>query len=361
MTLHRLSLIACLAACSSSSATGDDLPDCPTGNCGQPSFRRAVPTRAKVRIERPTGTSRKQKLAPPVIGHGRAVALEAVSPALLVVDERVVMIDTVVDELFTELEASATATPELETAGEHVWRAADPGLAGRDDVLRITTTDDVHFQITYFIVPHGGAAAGAPIVHGEVRLANDADVLDFELTIDFDAYTAVDPTAASGGDMVLAAMPFSGGTEHWFDFHDVWTGNGPVANTRTTAWTFADDSGALEYVADVEGAPATVYARWDERGGRYDHHTQYVEANLGPVDEIVTNCWDATGGEDFDAWAVIDAQRNYYGEIDGTETACAFGPVADHPDPGSEFDDLPRAGEWQLLELLSWCYATGEC
>jgi hypothetical protein len=342
MTLHRFSLCFLLAACSSSSSPTPDVPDCPSGNCGQTSFRRAVPTRAKVRIDRPTGVG--QRRAP----------LELVSPALLAIDERIVAIDDMVDELFAELEASATVPPEIESDREHVWRSVDPELAGRDDVLRITTTDGVDFQIAYHIVAHGAAAGGAPVIRGSVHVPDD-EILDFDLTIDLAAYTVADPAYVGRGEILLAAMPFAGGTaEHWFDFRNVSIGGSAVANTLTTAWTFVDDSGALEYMGDVDGVPTTAYARWDARGGRYDHHLQYVEQDLGLVDEIMTNCWGATGAEDFAAWAVIDQAKNFYGELDGDEADCAFGPVADHPDPGSDFDDLPPAGTWKLLELMPW-------
>jgi len=342
MSLHRLTLLSLLAACSSSSSTEPDVPDCPSGNCGQTSFRRAVPTRAKVRIDRPTGAS------------NRRVPLAAVSQALLAVDERIVTIDKMVDELFGELEASSTTTPVIATDREHVWQVPDPDLAGRDDVLRITTSDGVDFQLAYFIVAHEAAPTGAPVIRGGVRVS-DEEISKFELTIDLAAYTTVDPAYAARGEVVIAAMPFSGGlAEHWFDFHNASWGGGPVANTRTTAWTFADDSGSLEYVADVDGEPTTAYARWDVRGGRYDHHTQYVEETLGFVDEIMTNCWGVTGAETFNAFAIIDQTQTFYGQLDGDEDACVFGPVADHPDPGNEFDDLPPAGAWKLLPLLPW-------
>jgi hypothetical protein len=342
MTLTRFTVFSILAACSSSSPTTPDVPVCPSGNCGQTSFRTAVPTRAKVRIQRPTGVG--QRRAP----------LDQVSPALLAVDERVVTIDKIVDELFTELEASATTTPEVETDLEHVWRSPDPELAGRDDVLRITTTNEVDFQIAYYIVPQDAAAAGAPVIRGNVKLAADDEILDFDLTVDLGAYTTADPAYKGRGEILIAAMPFAAGVaEHWFDFRNVSIGNSAVVNTLTTAWTFADDSGSLEYIADVDGVPTTAYARWDARGGRYDHHSQYVDANLGFVDEIMTNCWGPTGAEDFDAWAVIDEAGYYYGELDGNEGDCSFGPVADHPDPGTDFADLPPAGTWVLLDLLS--------
>jgi hypothetical protein len=319
-----------------------------------------------MRIGHPTGRA-SARLAPtapgPRIGHLRGAALEAISPALLAVDDQVVEIDLVIDEVFGELEASATTTPEVESDTEHVWRSADPELAGHDDVLRITSTDGVEFAIEYYIVPSGGEPGEvAPVVSGGVTLATEDEVLDFELEIDLDAYAAIDGAYPGTGAIVIASMPLAGGeSEHWYDYHAVSFDGGPVENSRTTAWAFAEGSGALEFVADFDGAEATVYARWDDRGGRYDHHVAWIDPEVGLVDEIATNCWDPTGAEDFDAWAIIDESLNYYGEVDGDEAACAFGPVEDHPNPTDEFDNLPADGEWTELELLSWCDVSSEC
>lgn len=362
-----------LAACSSSSegtGPGNPLPECKTGSCGKESFRRAVPTRSEVRVGHPTGSSssnaraaRTARTGTIELGKARTAALEAISPALLAVDQEITEIDAVVDEIFAELEASASTTPEVETDTEHRWRVADPELSGYDDVLRITSADGVRFAVDYYVVPAGAEpdATDVPVVSGEVRLA-DADALDFELEVDLDAFATVDPTYPGRGAIVVAAMPLAGGlSEHWFDFHAVSFDGGTAQTSRTTAWAFAEDSAAIELVADFGGAQATVYARWDAGGGRYDHHVEYVDPDVGLVDEIATNCWSATGREDFDAWAVIDQALAYYGELEGDEAACPFGPVADHPNPSAEFDNLPEDGEWALLELLSWCEVSSEC
>jgi len=178
---------------------------------------------------------------------------------------------------------------------------------------------------------------------------------DFDLTIDLDALDEVLAEDISG-DIVIAEMPFPGGErEVWYDFHQVDLGDGDIENSRTTYWELDDDdSAALEFVADWDDQIATAFARWDDDGGRYDHHTAYVDDQLGQVDEIATSCWTAGGAEVFDGWAVIDDAGEYYGEIDGDEAECDFGPVADHPDPGDEFDDLPGEGEWDDLELNSF-------
>jgi hypothetical protein len=365
-------IIGTLAACggtSSPSGGGNQLPECKSGNCGQEAFRRAVPTRGEVRIGHPTGRAaakraRKKGVATaPPVGHTRTAPLAAVSPALIDVDDQVGEIDDVVDELFAELEAAAGTTPEVESDTEHVWRSPDPELPGHDDVLEITTANGAVYEVAYYIVPAGAQTGSAqPVISGDVKLATDDDVLDFELDIDLDAYAAIDPVFDGQGLIVVAAMPLAGGlAEHWFDYHDVSFGNGPAETSRTTAWAFEEDSGALEYVADYDGNDATIYARWDAGGGRYDHHTTFTDPDVGLVDEIATNCWSAGGAETFDAWAVIDQDLNFYGELDGEESACEFGPVEDHPSPAADFADLPERGEWETLELLSWCDVSAEC
>jgi hypothetical protein len=360
-----------LPACggdSPSPKSGNQLPDCPSGNCGKETFRRAVPTRSEVKVDRPTGRA-AQKIArkkganqAPPAGHTRTAALEPVSPALISVDEQVGEIDAVVEEIFAELESVAGTTPEVETDTEHRWRTANPDLAGFDDVLEIKTADGATFDVAYYIVPEGEDVTGvAPVIHGDVRLSDDDD-LDFELDIELDAYADLDPSFGGQGLIVVAAMPLEGGlSEHWFDYHDVSFGDGSVETSRTTAWAFGEDSGALEYVAEYDGHPVTIYARWDETGGRYDHHAQFTDAEAGVVDEVATNCWDASGAEEFDAWAIIDKSDAFYGELDGEEGSCSFGPVQDHPNPGADFDELPESGAWEALELLDWCDVSASC
>lgn len=357
-------LLLSIAACSESPTPAGELPGCRTGNCGKSSFRAAVPTRAELRIASPTGKARMRRATAatvPPIGHSRHVALEAVSPALLMVDEQVVEINTVIDSVFGDLEAAAGTTPEVESDTEHQWRTADSDVPGHDNVLRITSSDGVRFEVDYFFVPTGGALAGEPLVSGEV-IARADDDLEFELEIDLDAAADANAAFDGQGQIVIAAKPLAGGeAELWYDYHAVSIEGSAVETSRTTSWSWAPDSGALEFLADIEGVEATIYARWDSDGGRYDHHLSWNDPDVGLVDEIATNCWSPSGAEDFDAWAVIDQDLNYYGELDGDEADCDFGPAADHPMPGADFDDLPEDGEWELLELLSWCEVSSAC
>lgn len=332
-----------LVACGGGGSDGGNgpLPGCPSGKCGQESFRRAVPQKAAVRIDGPQ-QGRKRSAAP---------ALDSPSEALVIVEEHIAEIDELVDDIFTDLEEVAGTTPEIEEEGEHLWRVASD-FEGFDELLHITTADDATFEIEYLIVPDGaGPDAAEPVIHGTVILADDEQD-DFDLTIDLDA---LDEVAVEGmsGDIVIAEMPFEAGErELWYDYHEVDFGDGDVENGLTTYWDFGDAAGgAIEFFADWADQTATAYARWDDEGGRYDHHTAYADPAHGQVDEIQTSCWGADGAEEFSGEAMIDAAGDYYGVIEGDEADCDFTPVADHPNPGDDFDDLPGEGEWDDLAL----------
>src|SRR5688500_13517118 len=93
LILSNLVLLS-LVGCSSDPPTTPELPGCPSGNCGREPFRVAVPTRADVRLSSPTKARRH-------------VALEAISPALLSVEDHIDEVNEVIDEVFGELEAAA--------------------------------------------------------------------------------------------------------------------------------------------------------------------------------------------------------------------------------------------------------------
>jgi hypothetical protein len=333
-----LVLLAIAACGGDSGGDSNPLPACPSGNCGQEQYRRAVPRKDGVRIPSPRNAN------------ARAKPLDAQSDALLVIDGHVMEIDEVVDAVFSDIEGAAGTTPEIESDTEHQWRNADPDLAGQEDVLRITSADGNQFDIEFLIGDVGfDAATATPVVSGTMVVDDDDGT--FELTLHLDALADVSGEDMAG-EIVIAEMPFEAGDrEVWYDFHAVDFGDGDVQDSRTTYWEFDESSHALEFVADWQDEVATVYARWDDEGGRYDHHTAFVDEELGQVDAIATNCWSDGGAEVFDAWAIID-EDEFYGELDGSEDACEFGPVEDHPDPGTDFDDLPADGEWDLLDLL---------
>jgi hypothetical protein len=334
------------AACGGGGGGGDDPLPCPSGNCGQESFRRAVPTSAALRIAEPTGRMQKR---------GGVASLDAVSGALTEVATEVDEINAVIDDIFSDLDDAVSEPPELETDTEHQWRYELVDFPGLDEVVRVTTTDGVTFTIEDYVGASGfEPATVAPVLHGDVVV--DGDVAEeLALTVDLDAYAEATGELAQG-EIVIAVMPLADGEDEvWFDFHEVSLDGGPIETSRTTAWSWDETSVGFEYVADVDGAVATVYARWDADGGRYDHHLAWDDPKAGPLEEIATNCWTVSGAEVFDAWAVFDTTGAFYGELDGEESSCEFGPVADHPDPSTDFDDLPDDGEWELLELGSIC------
>jgi hypothetical protein len=349
VSMLSVSLVPVFAACGGGGGDDDGpdpLPTCPSGNCGKETFRRAVPRSAAVRINGPGQASAR---------NASLYLLETPSSALVEVEEHVAEIDGLVDDIFGDLEEVAGTTPEIESDTEHLWRIPEAEVGDSDELLYVTTTDEATFQIEYLVGPDGfGPDDAEPIIYGTVVIDGDQQA-DFDLTIDLDALDEVFGEGMSG-DIVIAEMPFDGGErELWYDFHEVDFGDGDVENSRTTYWEFDDEgSGALEFVADWDGQIATAFARWDDDGGRYDHHTAYEDETLGLVDEIATSCWTVGGAEVFDGWALIDQKGSYYGELDGEEGSCEFGPVADHPDPGEEFDDLPGEGEWDDLELNSF-------
>ncbi len=330
---------------------------CREANCGESRFRSAVPARDSVRIQfgsqARVAPSSESSLAPNI---GRAQrALESTSPALLDTDEYVAEINGLVDGLFDNFEDLAGSAPEEESELLHVWRRESPEDASLDELLIVTAIDDETFSVELRTGDTGlGVDDGVALVYGEVVLDDEERKTDFSLTIDLDAFSEVVPSAGITGDILLSGMPLDGGLrEVWYDYHDVGPVDGETESRRTTYWIFAPDDGALEFLSDIHNEEATAFVRWDAGGGRYDHHVAWNQGKLGFVDEIVTNCWDASGAELFDGYAMIADDGSYYGELDGEEGDCEFGPVDGHPDPSEEFADLPGDGEWQDLEFES--------
>lgn len=356
--------MSCLmAACGSGDegpATSKDIdPEipCQSDNCGESHFRRAVPSRETVRIQFAGAAQRyihpgPSDRAAPGIGRARQ-ALAAQSPQLIATEQYVANINATVDELFESFESLASTTPEEQTDLVHVWRQVSEDDDTLDELLVVTAIDERSFSLELLLGETGiQVDDGVSIITGEVHLDDNEDKTDFRLVIDLDAASSVVPALAATGDIILSAQPLAGGIrEVWYDFEAVGEVGGPTETSRTTYWIFASDDGALEYVAAQHDEIATVFVRWDQEGGRYDHHVQWNSELYGLVDEIATNCWDDSGAELFDGYALIDANLSYYGELDGDEVDCAFGPVDGHPNPTAEFDDLPAEGEWQDLEL----------
>ena len=263
-------------------------------------------------------------------------------------------INATIEEVFDDFEDVAGTPPEIEEEGRHRWRKPDDVVSGLDRVLVVQTSQDGRFDVTFSLGTKGfDPTPSDAIVKGTVVVKGDARV-EFNLEVDFDAIAAVTPGFDSTGTLSIRALPYAGGErEIWYDFRGYAEGGEAPEDSITTYWAFGPQDGALEYVGAAADEEVTVFTRWDTTGGRYDHHAQYIEEQLGLIDDIATNCWSASSSEVFDAYAAIDQSLNYYGAIEGNEVDCAFGPVSGHPNPGQDFDSLPAQGEWDDIEFVS--------
>jgi len=313
------------AGCGSDTARPDHTPTCRVDSCGNESFRRAVPTRADVLIRFPATAGAKVS------------TLDAVAGTYLWTGDLVGQLNDEVDDVFLTLEDAVSGAPEIADGDVHQWRVPQ---GSRDAVLRLDRTGDDQFLLTYDVVPTGEQPSPDAILAGEV--AADA----FETTIDLDALTDVEPGASASGQIVLRTQPFANGlAEHWYDFHQVSLDGEPAEDSRLTYWEFTADSAALELVGDFGDRNGAVYVRWDDSGGRYDHHLDVIDG----TEELLTNCWVGGGAEVFLGAAWTDELGDWTAELDGSEDDCVFGPVADLPVDADEFDDLPAPGEWSQL------------
>ncbi len=352
-------LAACGSSDSNSKGTSDLDPEipCAADNCGESRFRSAVPSRDTVRIQF-AGASQNfinpESNSSPTSGIGSTrQALEALSPELAQTEAYVGEINSIVDGLFETFEELASTTPEEESEFLHAWRQISEDDPNVDEILVVTAIDDNSYTIELVMGEAGIAIEeGFSVVSGEVHLDDNEDKTDFEITIDLDAASSVIGGLDSTGAIVLSAQPLDGGLrEVWYDFDAVGGIDGPTETSRTTYWNFDATSSALEFVGEEHEELTTIFVRWDEGGGRYDHHVEWESPDFGIVDEIATNCWDESGAELFDGFALIDSDLSYFGEVDGDEEDCDFGPVDGHPNPSSEFANLPAEGEWQELEF----------
>lgn len=328
--------------------TGTPAVPCNAGDCGKQSFRQALPSRASVNIQLKSTGSMGQGLG------SKRQAVGDASAAYGELDAYVGQINGMFAAIFLDLETLAGTEPDARSDTMHEWRGAVDTLAGHEESLLIETQDEVTFTIRYAVGPDGfDVRAATPILSGKMVLAENGSQRDFELTLDLDAVTEVDASANMHGDILLRAQPFAGGLkEIWYDFRDVSIGGSVAETSITTYWVFADGSGALEYLADVPeySAQAVTYARWGSEGGRVDEYATYQHPDLGAVEQVATSCWGGDANSTFDAFAVLD-DSGLYGELDGLEADCAFGPLENHPNPRAEFGVLPAEGAWDDLQL----------
>ena len=336
-----LLLISCGGSTSQreSSRGGDSLP-CRSDSCGEARFRNAVPTRSVVRIDFGSHAQKGDDVG------RRTDALRDISPYYELTENYVDEINRVVDAVFDSLEFAAGGTP-IEEEDSHVWREARDGM---DVVLDIEEIEVGHYSLQYYEGPANFEVSGAfSLIEGMVSLNEDDTLSKFELQIQLEHLY----DSNSSGQLLIAASSFSSGEfEVVFDLIDAsFEGESPQTS-QTTYWIFGDNDYALEYLGEFEGEQSTVYVRWDEIGGRFDSHVAYEDEELGYVDYIITNCWDHGASELFLGEALIDQAFDFYGELDGHEEDCHFGPLADHPHPGSDFENLPREGEWQTIDFI---------
>jgi hypothetical protein len=325
---------------------------CHAAHCAQSSYLRAIPSRDTLNIrfgKNGTGTS-GQGLAS---GTGRGSskrALSAVSPVYTSIEDYVGHIDDEIDRLISHLEDLAGTEPAMSDPAENAWRDAPSGETGLDEVLDVKSADEKSFDLVYSIGPTGFTpAADQALITGTIQLDDSGAKTTLQLVIDLDAWTRAEPDFDAHGKITIKAMPFDHGElELWYDFESVAFGSESPVTSITTYWVFADDSFALEYIAEVAGHQGTAYARWDSHGGRYDEEATYSGSD-GMDEEVATDCWGQAGAQSFDAEASLDAQGKAMATIDGSESSCTFGPIADHPNPGDHFDKLPQAGDWSML------------
>lgn len=357
-----LSFLCLATACGGESTGNDSTKDidptipCPSGNCGDIKFRSAVPSRDSVRIQMGREARRFVSNTPtphaPGVGSTQQ-ALASVSPALLESEEYVADINFSIESLFQNFEELASTEPDVVEENLHIWRGTSDDDPSLDELLVVTAIDAQNYAVELRIGPSDFAASdGTTVVYGNVELDGDDVKTDFELFVDLDAATDVIDGLDATGEIRISAQPLESGVrEVWYDFDEVGGIGEDLETSRTTYWIFDATQGALEYLYDVHDESATVYVRWGENGGRYDHHVEWQDEQYGLVDEIFTNCWDSSGGEVFDAAAIIDENLSYYGELDGEELDCEFGPVEDHPSPGTDFENLPGEGEWDDIDF----------
>ena len=363
MKLSTFSLFVAIThawACNETSPTSNDSeesqpPQCSALDCGNDTFRHALPTTSSVQIRFGTAAARQGSGARVnTSGDSAAVNAEAMSPDYVAVEVHVASINDVIRAIFDDLEDVVDSMPEVATEMRHVWRKPDPDHVAITRVLAMERQSDLVYQLRYAFGPEGVEPSESNIVmDGRIQLDDQDAKVAFQFALDLDKLTAILPREKLQGRINIDSHPLPGGLrEVFFDFERVAVGDDNPETSFTSYWRFDRDNSALEYVASVEDAEATVYARWGIHGGRYDHHVSYFHDSLGVVDEISTNCWNAFGCELFDAWAVIDENLSYYGELEGNDADCEFGPVADHPRPGPDFANLPSHGQWDELELL---------
>lgn len=355
--LYALCGLACGGGAADPSPPGGKALPCNADHCGAPAFRAAVPTRAQLRI--PFGRARTQG----GLSASRR-SLEAISPAYAELEAYVGEINDDIELIFTELESLASTAPEAETEAEHQWREVDEG-SGLEEVLELETADQRSFALRWSVGPAGFEPnAEDAIVEATIDLDADSEVVGYGIEVNLGQWTLADPALLAAGTVRISAEPYQGGElELWYDYDNVTVGGETAVSSETTFYRINADEGALEYLdVDSQGEAATAYARFGAAGGRLDHHLNFQDEGE-PLVELASNCWSPSAAETFDAVAWLTAEEEVIeAELDGEEGNCAYGPIADHPEPGPELSLLPESGAWDQLILAqqAWCDAHPE-
>ncbi|MBK9031047.1 MAG: hypothetical protein IPL61_06885 [Myxococcales bacterium] len=243
-------------------------------------------------------------------------------------------VDARLEEIFFGLEKCITTTPEFEIGDVVQWRRR---IGARDLVLRLDRLDDGQYALVHDIVLAGDEPSLEPLLTGQVSLEG------FDLTLDLDRQTALDPSSRGWGTLHISATPITAGrTERLFDFTGATNAQGSPWR-RVTHWDLGPDGGALALEAPEDGSNfGASYARWGAAGGRLDNETHYP----GTV-YVQSDCWGDAGVEVFRGFGVAatDAGPWDFG-VAGLEDACAFGPLADAPRAIPGLDHVPAPGGW---------------
>lgn len=316
---------------------GDQLP-CRATSCGNQEARAAIPTRDLLKLDFNAATRQID-----------ASGLEPYSSYHRAVLEEFDEINDVIDAVFDDLEYAAGAEPTIDD-GDHLWRA----MAGDTEVvLDIDHTGPGAYALALY-EGDVGFEPDTPLVAGSVILNAGRDSVErLSLEIDVAATAAVEGLDAAGR-IAIEASPFEGGyLQLTYETEGLAYEGEQVENGTTRYWIFGADDYGASFLNDADDEEYTVYVRWGADGGRWDGHAAYDDPDGdGILDDITTNCWDASGSEVFAAETTIDEDLNFEGQLAGEESDCPFGPIADHPDPGTTFENLPGEGEWQEIDFV---------
>lgn len=321
--------------------TGADIA-CRSEHCGNPELRGVVPVRSTFHIPF-AGTSKADSP-----GSTRAALIGEPSEDYIAVADHVDWINRVIEEVFEDIEYTASGTPESETATALSWRAVDPGDAALDRIAEVERTGDESFAFAYYEGPTGfePTAEDASVIG---TIGTDADgVASLQLAIHLDN----DENSDASGDIEITVEEVAEGL---FDIQfDVvnghLAGSDETETSETTFWMLGGDEYALEYLATLDdNEDADVYVHWGEDGGRFDQISEYNDEIFGTVTYAASNCWDASGDEVFDAEVEIDAEGNWHGTSDGDESDCEYTIVDDyHGDTNWDaFPDAWDEGEFE--------------